>query len=267
VKSKWNKFVRSGERRYDERVPDTSEHAQSSESRQFTTTNWSLVLAAGSATAPESRDALARLCERYWYPLYAYVRRHGYDRDESQDLTQSFFARLLETKIVSAADRDRGRFRCFLLASLRNFLANEWNRARAERRGGRVQVISLDADATERQYSHEPAHNLSPERLYDRRWALTLLDVVLADLRKDMIREGKEKFFQRVKGYLLGEDPEQTYEQLGSELGMSGGAVKVAVHRLRQRYGQLIRQHIAQTVACPQEVDEELKYLLQAVSG
>jgi len=225
------------------------------------------VLAAGAGTSPESRDALARLCERYWYPLYAYVRRHGHDRDEAQDLTQDFFARLLEKKIVSSADRDRGRFRCFLLTSLRNFLANEWNRASSERRGGRVRVIPLDPNATEQRYSRELANNLSPERLYDRRWALTLLDIVLADLRQQMIREGKEKFFERVKGYLLGEDPELTYEQLGSELGMSEGAVKVAVHRLRRRYGQLIRQHIAQTVDTPQEVDEELKYLLEAVSG
>ena len=130
-----------------------------------------------------------------------------------------------------------------------------------------MHVISLDADATEQRYSREPGHNLSPERLYDRRWALTLLDVVLADLRQQMIREDKDQFFQLTKGYLLGEDAQLTYAQLGSELGMNEGAVKVAVHRLRQRYGQLIRQHIAQTVASPQEVDEELRYLLEAVSG
>src|SRR5437667_8158380 len=166
----------------------TGNQAQPAASPQFTTTQWSLVLAAGASTAPESRDALARLCERYWYPLYAYVRRQGHDRDESQDLTQSFFARLLETKIVSAADRDRGRFRCFLLTSLRNFLTNEWNRAHTERRGGRVRIISLDADATEQRYRCEPAHDLSPQHLYDRRWALTLLDAVLSDLRQQMIR-------------------------------------------------------------------------------
>ena len=126
-------------------------------------------MAAGASTSPESRDALAQLCERYWYPLYAYVRRHGHGRDEAQDLTQSFFARILEKKIVAEADRGRGRFRCFLLSSLRNFLANEWNYARAEKRGGGLRIISLDADATEQRYIHESANNLSPERLYDRR--------------------------------------------------------------------------------------------------
>jgi len=248
-------------------MPGTGEQVQPAASPQFNTTQWSLVLAAGAGTSPESRDALARLCERYWYPLYAYVRRRGHNSHESQDLTQSFFARFLEKNLVSVADRDRGKFRCFLLSSLRNFLANEWVRSRTAKLGGGAQVISLDAEATEQRYSREPAHELSPEHLYDRRWALTLLDVVLADLRQQMVREGKEPFFERVKGHLLGEDSELTYGQLGAELGMSEGAVKVAVHRLRQRYGQLIRQHIAQTVDTPQEVDEELKYLLEAVSG
>lgn len=242
--------------------------AQSSESPQFSTTQWSLVLAAGADTSKESRDALAQLCERYWYPLYAYVRRQGYGCEESQDLTQSFFARLLEKNIIRSADRTRGRFRCFLLASLKNFLANEWDRSQARKRGGDVQLISLTGEDFEQRYGKEPAaHDLSPERLFDRRWAVTLLQHVLDELRQELAGQGKQQFFERVKGYLSGEDAELSYREMGAELGMNEAALKMSIHRLRRRYGELIRQHIAQTVESSDEIADELRHLLAAVSA
>src|SRR5436190_12187928 len=233
----------------------------------FDTTRWSIVLAAGGRASPQSEQALARLCECYWPPLYSYVRRRGYSADAAQDLTQAFFARLLEKKTLSAANRERGKFRCFLLASMKHFLTNEWDRCQAQKRGGHVQFISFDAAASEQGYAGEASHNLSPERLFDRRWAVTLLQLVLDELRRQLVAEGKEKFFDGVKGHLAGEQSELSYREVGAQLGMSDAALKVAIHRLRRRYGKLIHQHIAQTVASPAEVDDELKHLLASVSG
>src|SRR4051794_26947738 len=233
----------------------------------FETTRWSVVLAAGARASPQSAQALARLCTCYWPPLYSYVRRRGYPPEAAQDLTQAFFARLLEKKTVSAANRQRGKFRCFLLASMKHFLSNEWDRSQAQKRGGQVEFISFDAAAFERGYAGEASHDLSPERLFDRRWAVTLLQLVLDELRRQLVAEGKAKFFERVKGHLAGEAPEHSYRELGAELGMSEAALKVAIHRLRRRYGLLIRQHIAQTVASPEEIADELQHLLAAVSA
>jgi RNA polymerase sigma factor (sigma-70 family) len=233
----------------------------------FETTRWSIVLAAGGGASPQSEQALARLCECYWPPLYSYVRRSGYPSDAAQDLTQTFFARLLEKKTLSAANRERGKFRCFLLASLKHFLANEWDRSQAQKRGGHVQFISFDAAGFEQAYAGEASHDLSPERLFDRRWAVTLLRLVLDELRRQLVAEGKEKFFESVKGQLAGEESELSYREMSRELGMSEAALKVAIHRLRRRYGKLIYEHVAQTVASPADVDDEMRHLLSAVSA
>jgi RNA polymerase sigma factor (sigma-70 family) len=231
----------------------------------FQTTRWSLVVAAGATTSAESRDALAELCTLYWYPLYAYVRRAGHDTHQAEDLTQAFFARLLEKKAVRLADPQRGRFRSFLLASLRNFLSNEWDRTRSVKRGGGTAPLSLDAASAEARYGNEPAHDLSPERLYERRWALTLLELAMSQLQRQLVERGNGKLFDRLQGLLAGERSDVSYRELGNELGMSESAVKTAVHRLRQRFGALVRGQVAQTVSSTDQVDDELNYLFSAL--
>jgi RNA polymerase sigma factor (sigma-70 family) len=232
----------------------------------FATTRWSLVLAAGGETSAESRRALETLCGLYWYPLYAYVRRRGHDAEDAQDLTQGFFARLIEKHAVRAADRRRGKFRSYLLASLKHFLANEWDRLRAQKRGG-GKVVSIDAQSAEGRYGLEPADGLTPEKLFERRWALTLLDLVLAELRERYKSDGREHIFERLKGFLGGPVPGSPYAEAGAELGMTPEAVKVAVHRLRRRYRDLLRGQIAQTVASPEEIDEEIHHLFAALDS
>jgi RNA polymerase sigma factor (sigma-70 family) len=248
-------------------VIDSEQPQAPSAARQFETTRWSLVLSAGGTTSPDSRDALAQLCELYWYPLYAYVRRQGYDQHQAQDLTQGFFTRLLEKKIMASADSQRGRFRSFLLASLKNFLNNEWDHSQAQKRGGGRHPISLDAQSAESRYANEPAHERSPERLFERRWALTVLDLSLAELREQLSDQGQAVLFDRMKGALAGQTPGEPYRALGEELGMSEAAVKSALHRLRQRLGKIIRGRIAQTVDSPQEIEDELARLLAAMAS
>jgi RNA polymerase sigma factor (sigma-70 family) len=235
--------------------------------RQFVTTRWSQVLAAGSEPTLSSRDALARLCEVYWYPLYAYVRRWGYDADEAQDLTQEFFARLLEKHYLRAADPARGRFRSFLLASLKHFLSNERDRQTAVKRGGRVTIIPLEFENAEGRYQLEPPDAETPETIYERRWALTLLDRTLGRLRDEFEEAGKAALFGRLEGYLTGEQETVPYAELAAELGMSEGAVKVTVHRLRRRFGALLREEIAETVSDPVEVDGEIRELFRSLGG
>jgi RNA polymerase sigma factor (sigma-70 family) len=235
-------------------------------SERFRTTQWSIVLAAGRRSSPDAHDALATLCQVYWYPMYAYVRRRGHSPDDAQDLTQSFFARLLEKNVAGKADRSRGKFRSFLLASLDHFLAKEWRRASARKRGdGRV-ALSLDLAAGESRYTLEPTHELTAEKIYQRRWALTLLEETLAKLRGEFTRDGKLELFEHLKPYLGGDDNTVPYRQIAESLGKTEGAVKVAVHRLRQRCRELLRSEIAQTVSSPQEVDEELHDLFEAVA-
>jgi len=232
----------------------------------FVTTHWSVVAAAGRCDSQEARAALSELCQAYWYPLYAHVRRRGHSPADAQDLTQSFFARLIEKNWLADADRDRGRFRSFLLASLNHFLANEWHKARAEKRGGgRIHPLEI-GDAEER-YQHEPADEATPDRAFDRRWALALLDRVLARLRDDYVSGGKGPLFEQIRSALGGGRSEIPYAQLGAPLGLSEGAVKVAVHRLRQRYRELLRAEIAQTVEGPEQVEEELRHLFAALGS
>ncbi len=233
--------------------------------RSFATTRWSIVLAARAPTEAEGNAALATLCRSYWYPLYAFVRRQGLGEHDAQDLTQEFFARLLEKGWLGGVERERGRFRSWLLASMKHFLANEWDRSRAKKRGGGVATLSFDAMSAESRFRHEPADTATAEKLYDRRWALTLLDQVLARLRAEMSAAGKVGHFDALKFCLTGD--KTPYADVAAKLGMSEGAVKVAVHRLRERYRDLIRAEIAETVATPAEVEDELCHLLAALSG
>ncbi|MCI0491291.1 MAG: sigma-70 family RNA polymerase sigma factor [Blastocatellia bacterium] len=233
--------------------------------RRFATTHWSLILAAGREATPESEKALAALCATYWYPLYAYVRRKGYQMPEAQDMTQGFFARLLEKNYLQDVDRERGKFRSFLLASLNHFLANEWDRERAQKRGGGIKFIPLDT--AEDLYSLDPADKLTPEKLFERRWATTLLDQVLALLKEEFAGAGKAALFDRLKDFLTGAESRDSYKQAAAELEMSEGAVKVAVHRMRRRFRRLLRAEIAKTVANPAEIDDEIRYLLSALKS
>lgn len=230
----------------------------------FRTTRWSLIAAVGDATAPESRQALADLCGLYWYPVYAYVRRRGNDRHRAEDLTQAFFARLLETHDLTAADRTRGRFRTFLLTACQNFLANQHDYEVARKRGGGVRSLPLDFGAGEERFSNEPADPHTAEADFERRWALTLLDQTLKELRAEYVESGKATLFDTLKGTLTGEAG--GYKALGERLDLSEGAVKVAVHRLRQRYRERLRAVIAETVDRPDDVDDEIRDLFSAVS-
>jgi RNA polymerase sigma factor (sigma-70 family) len=245
--------------------PTDDSPAMKPDRRRFATTRWSQVLAAGQVQTRDSREALSRLCESYWYPLYAYVRRWGYDAEQAQDLTQEFFARLLEKHYLRSADPSRGRFRSFLLAALKHFLANERDRAGAVKRGGRATVISLEMENAEGRYSLEPPDLETPETIYERRWALTLLERTLSRLAREFQATGKQALFARLEGYLTGEQDGLPYSHLAAELGMSEGAVKVTIHRLRRRFGTLLREEIGETVATPAEVDDEIRELFHAL--
>jgi len=228
----------------------------------FATTHWSLVLAAADEKSPRAVDALESLCRAYWYPLYVYVRRKGYSAADAQDLTQEFFSQLLSKDYLNIADRNRGKFRSFLLGSLEHFLAREWNKARAQKRGGGRSHFSLDEKDAENRYLIEPAHALTPDKVFDRRWATTLLDQAMAQLRDECISDGKGDLFRKVQYLLPGERGAASYAQIAADLNTSEDAIKMAVHRLRGRYGELVRAEIAQTVATPQEAQEELRHLL-----
>lgn len=233
-------------------------HAQPGSS-EFPTTRWTLVVAAGDPHRKEARSALADLCENYWYPLYAYLRRRGYAADEAQDLTQEFFVRVLEGRYLDRADPEKGRFRSFILTSLKFFVADEKDRQRAHKRGGGT-VAQLEFSSGEHRYQREPGHDETPERIFERRWALSVLDRVTERLRNEFVRHGRPEHFERLKVFLLGQS-DTPYAALAGEMNTSEGALKVAIHRLRKRYRDLFRQEIADTVADPAEVESELRYL------
>ena len=237
------------------------------EHRRFETTRWSLVLAAGRDRDGRSAEALASLCEVYWYPVYALIRRQGYAADESADLTQEFFVRVLEKNYVAAADPARGRFRAFLSASARHFLANERDRARTLKRGGPQPPVSLELETAEGRYQIEPRDDLTPEKLFDRRWALVLLDRVLSRLRDEHRSSGQDELFNRLKGFLTGDNAGVKYAELAAAVGTTEGAIKVAVHRLRRRFRALLILEIRETVSDPAEVNAEIEYLLKALGG
>ena len=245
---------------------DSSYEAAAAGARQFVTTRWTMVLAAGHRSSPDSRKALATLCETYWFPLYAYVRRRGHAAHDAQDLTQEFFARLLEKEKLAGLTRDKGKFRSFLLTAMNHFLVDEWKRAAAQKRGAN-QIISLDAAAAETRYRLEPADPLTAEKVFEKQWALTLLDVVFQRLQKEYGAAGKGALFAELQFSLMGERSAVPYAELATRLEMSESAVKVAVHRLRQRYREVLRAEVAETVAGPEEVEEELRDLLKAVAG
>jgi len=233
-------------------------------SPRFPTTRWTLVLAASSPHRGEPRAALVSLCENYWYPLYAYLRRRGYPADQAQDLTQEFFVRMLEGRYLNRADPSKGRFRAFILTSLKFFVADEGDRQRALKRGGGT-VASLEVSSGEERYQLEAAHDETPERIFERRWALSVLDRVVARLREEFEQHGRPEHFERLKVFLLGRS-DASYAGLALEMKTSEGALRVAVHRLRRRYRELFRQEIADTVADPSEVESELRYLAAALT-
>ena len=233
----------------------------------FVTTHWSLVVSAGGNDSPHARNALEKLCRSYWFPIYAFVRRQGHGPHDAQDLTQEFFARLLEKKSLAGADPAKGRFRSFLLASLKHFLANEWDKTRAQKRGGGQILIPIDVATAETSCGFEPADNLTAENIFEQRWALTLLEHVLARLRAEYVRDGKENLFEQLKPTLTEASRTVGYAEIATRLGTTEGAVKVAVHRLRQRYREVLRAEIADTVASPGEVDDEIRNLFAALAG
>jgi RNA polymerase sigma factor (sigma-70 family) len=237
---------------------------------RFVTTHWSMVLAAGGDRSGASAEALAELCTEYWYPLYAYVRRRGYDPDDARDLTQAFFLKLLQNDDLTRADPARGRFRTFLQTALKHFLASEWRRATAQKRGGDTEILELDFRTAEELYRIEPASNpnadYSPETLYARRWALGLLDSALEELRAEYDRAGKVELFEALKGAVGGEAGTLPYVQLAQELGQSEGALRTATSRLRRRFRDRIRSRVAQTVARDEDVDDEIRHLFAALA-
>ena len=234
---------------------------------QFATTRWSLVVRVKHQDYPsEARRALEELCRIYWYPLYAFVRRQGCNAHDAQDLTQEFFRQLIEKQWLGSVERGRGRFRSFLLVAIRHFLANEWDRARAQKRGGGAEIIALDALTAEQRYALEPADAVTPEKLFERRWALEILNQSLQRLRGEFEASGRGRIFEELKPTLTG-DAGASYAEIGERLHASESAVKAAAHRLRQRYREVIRAEIAETVEDPTEIDDELEFLFAALGG
>ncbi len=239
-----------------------SHSGRSHSSRQsFATTHWSVVAAAGGESSPLAREALATLCSAYWYPLYAYVRRRGYQPDEAQDLVQGFFAQLLEKDRIRAADPARGRFRSFLLASFNNFVANQRRDAQTAKRGGGHRVLSLDFNSGEDRYHLEPSHEVTPEVIFQRRWAMTVLENAVGRLEQELEQAGKKDQFETLRAFLGGESEPPAYCDVAEELNTTEGAAKVAVHRLRRRCGEILREEISQTVTSDEDIDQELRDL------
>jgi DNA-directed RNA polymerase specialized sigma24 family protein len=242
------------------------ETATNGHAKWFTTTHWSVVLAAGQDSSAEAAAALESLCRTYWYPLYAYVRRQGYSPHDAQDLTQEFFARLLDKKYLASVEREKGKFRSFLLASLNHFLANERDRMNAAKRGGGKVPISLDETVAEGLYREEPASNLSPEKDFEKRWAIALLDQAFAKVRNEFVIAGKGRIFERLKMFLADGTGSGDYAALTVELGMSANTIAAAVRRMRQRYRELVRAEIANTVASPKEIEDEMHHLFAVLA-
>jgi DNA-directed RNA polymerase specialized sigma24 family protein len=247
-------------------LPEQKSSADSLTGDWFTTTHWSVVLAARQRDAPGAQQALEQLCQTYWYPLYVFIRHQGYSPEDAQDLTQAFFERVLARNYFDQVSRDKGRLRAFLLAALKHFLSDQRDRDRAAKRGGGATVLSLDAQTAEERYLSEPVDTMSPDRLYERRWAFTVLDAARERLREEFVGAGKSDLYDQLNALETGEDKGHTYAEVGQRLGMSESAVKTAVVRLRRRYGGLLRREIAQTVATSAEIEQEIKHLLAAIT-
>lgn len=235
--------------------------------REFVSTHWSVVRLAGASRSPESAAALEKLCRAYWFPLYAFVRREGHEPEDAADLTQEFFSRLIAGNDLASVDRGKGRFRSFLLASMKHLLANEWRRAQRQKRGGGAAHFSLDAAGAEDRYRLDPADELTPERIFDRRWAETVLDAVTGRLQGEFSEAGMSERFDVLKAFLIAGDAAASYAQTAARLNLTESAVKAAIYRLRQRYGELLRAEIAHTVSGPREMQEELRHFLAVLGG
>lgn len=243
----------------------TSESRKPEGAGRFNETHWTMVLAAGQKDS-RAKAALEELCRIYWYPLYAFVRRQGHSKVDAEDLTQEFFARLLARDDLATVDRGKGKFRSFLLASMKHFLANEWDRAQAQKRGGGKRILSINLEDSELKYAMEPAHVMTPDKLYDRRWAMTVLEQVMVKLRKEMSAEGKTDQFEQMKVFLAESRGDARYAKVAENLGLSEAAVKTAVHRLRKHYRRLLVAEIADTVETQLDVEQELRHLLAALA-
>ena len=233
----------------------------------FLTTEWSLVLAAGDSGNPDSREALAALCETYWYPVYAHVRRLGHGAEDARDLTQGYFADLLEKRFIKVASPDRGRFRAFLKTTVQRYLSHEQRRSRAQKRGGGQVRITLDFDDAESKFSREMAGNQTPDRLFEEHWARSLLQRALERLRDEFEGSTKDDRFRRLEPFLTDPSPGSKYEQVAVELGTTGSAIKSTVYRMRRRFGELLREEVVRTVSGPEEVDEEIRYLFSILGS
>jgi len=250
-------------------LPDSTITA-SSPSEQggwFTTTHWSIVLTARDPDCPQAANALEKLCRSYWYPLYAFVRRQGHDESSAKDLTQGFFARLLEKNYLAQVDQDRGKFRSFLLASLKHYMADERDKERAQKRGGGLIHLSLDETVGEDRYRAEPVDVMDAEKLYERRWALTLLDQAKERLKAEFQKEGKLELYQQLQVFETGSHDSPAYADVAADLGLSESGLRTAVFRMRKRHRELVREEVAQTVSSPQEIDEEIRHLILIVGG
>jgi RNA polymerase sigma factor (sigma-70 family) len=241
--------------------------AEAPDDRAFVTTHWSVVLSASGSDSTRAQAALEELCQTYWYPLYAFVRRQGHGKEDAEDLTQEFFARLLRKDYLQVVSPDKGRFRSFLLMALKRFLANEWDRARAQKRGGGQRALSLDTDTAEQRYRIEPADTLSADRIFERRWALTLIERVLAKLRAEFEAAGRTVGFEQLKAFLTVGRDAISYADVALSLGQSEGALRVAVHRLRKRFRELFQTEIAKTVAGPDDIEAEIRHLMSVLAG
>lgn len=246
---------------------NTTASSQAEPHDDFAATEWSVVRAAGQSCEHEARQALETLCQMYWQPLYAYVRRRGYNVEEAQDLTQGFFTSILTRNSLRGVEQQRGKFRAFLLGAMKHYLAEEWNRAHAHKRGGTAAVTSLDFEKAESRYRIEPVDKMTPERIYERRWAGELLNRAVAQLEREFYNSPDAKLFRAIKPLLLGERLQDNYSRIAQELGLSEGALKVAIHRMRKRYRHLVRQEVARTVSRPEEIDEEIRYLLEVLGS
>lgn len=233
----------------------------------FRTTHWSLVLAAGQLTAPGATEALEKLCTAYWYPLYAWLRCHGHNLHDAQDLTQAFLVHLLDKDRLQKPTPDRGRFRSFLLTSLKNFLANEWDKTQALKRGAKFTFISVDEEMGEGRFRVEPSHNAAPDKAFEQTWAMTLLESVLGQLKKEYARADKSELYEALQGYLSGDKGTVPYAEMAAQLNLTEAALKMSVLRLRRRFGELLRAKIAHTVTRPEEIDEEIRALFAAINA
>lgn len=232
----------------------------------FVTTHWSVVLSAQDKTSPQSAGALEKLCDAYWYPLYAYARWRGHGAHDAEDLTQEFFSRLLEKNYLDAVDRERGRFRTFLLVAFKRFMSDERERAHAQKRGGGLAAVTFDTELAERLYQSEPAPKLPADKMYEQRWALALIEKSMTRVRAEFESAGKADEFERLKGFLAVSKQDIPHATVAAELGMNEGALRVAVHRLRKRFRQIFREEIAHTVASAEDAEEELRHLLAVLS-